>query len=243
MKGLDRWIKLLIVANFVVVATLVGAFVVSSLQRLPAGHPAQAAGSPGPSGSPALMEMGLAHIPTSASCLLCHDSGGSAGLKPVPAIGHPLEGWGRCTVCHTGERLGRTAPGHDGIPENECTNCHKPPPVGPAITQPHSRLQDQKCLDCHGSYAHLPTSMVGRNQDECWLCHKPTASPPPTYPHPANIPQSCRSCHVASQAGNLPIDHALRADSTCLLCHDIKTAADPRGSQAPSPATPATPRP
>jgi hypothetical protein len=179
--------------------------------------------------------MGLAHIPTSSSCLLCHDTGGSAGLKAVPAIGHPVEGWGRCTVCHTGERLGRNAPGHDGIPEAECQSCHKPPPEGPAITQPHSKLQDQQCLDCHGSYAHLPTSMVGRDQDECWLCHKPTASPPPEYPHPASVPLACRSCHVAAEAGNLPIDHALRADSTCLLCHDIKTAANPPASLAPKP--------
>jgi hypothetical protein len=153
-------------------------------------------------------------------------------------VGHPLEGWGRCTVCHTGERLGRNAPGHDGIPEDECLNCHMAPPAGPAITQPHSRLQDQKCLDCHGSYAHLPTSMVGRSQDQCWLCHKPAPVAPPVYPHPADIPQGCRSCHVAADAGNLPIDHALRADSTCLLCHDIKTAANPPSAQPSAPASP-----
>jgi hypothetical protein len=237
VKGMDRLIKLLIVANFVVVAVLVGAFAIYTLQKSPAGHPDQSEATPAPSGSPQLMSMGLAHIPTSSSCLLCHETGGSAGLKPIPAVGHPIEGWGRCAVCHTGERLGRTAPGHDGIPEEECLNCHKVPPDGPPITQPHSRFQDQQCLDCHGSYAHLPTSMVGRNQDECWLCHKPTASPPPEYPHPADNPLACRSCHVAAEAGNLPIDHALRADSTCLLCHDIKTAAHP-----PS-APPATPAP
>jgi hypothetical protein len=241
MNGMDRLIKLLIAANFVVVAVLLCAVVVFTLWRDPAGHPAQAA-ELAPSGSPELMEMGLAHIPTSNSCVLCHESGGSAGLKPVPAVGHPIEGWGRCTVCHTGERLGKNAPGHDGIPEEECLNCHKAPTAGPPITQPHARFQDQQCLDCHGTYAHLPTSMVGRNQDECWLCHKPTTSPPPAYPHPANIPQGCRSCHVASEAGNLPIDHALRSDATCLLCHDIKTAANPpkpSASASPAPASPA----
>ncbi len=243
MKGMDRLIKLLIAANFVVVAVLLGAVVVFSLWRDPAGHPAQAA-ELAPSASPELMEMGLAHIPTSNSCVLCHDSGGSAGLKPVPAVGHPLEGWGRCTVCHTGERLGRNAPGHDGIPEDECLNCHKAPTAGPAITQPHSRLQDQKCLDCHGSYAHLPTSMVGRSQDQCWLCHKPAPVAPPEYPHPADIPQGCRSCHVSADAGNLPIDHALRADSTCLLCHDIKTAANPPSAHpSVDPSAPASPNP
>ena len=37
------------------------------------------------------MQMGLAHIPTSNSCLLCHTNGGDAGLKPIPALGHPVQ--------------------------------------------------------------------------------------------------------------------------------------------------------
>jgi len=243
--SVDRGIRLLIVANLLLVGSMAAVLLFNILGSSVRGHPAQAESSP--SSSQGLMEMGLAHIPTSSSCLLCHETGGTAGLKPVPAIGHPVEGWGRCTVCHTGERLGRNAPGHEGIPEAECQNCHKPPPDGPSITQPHSRLQDQHCLDCHGSYAHLPTSMVGRNQDECWLCHKPAAIAPPEYPHPADEPLSCRSCHVAAEAGNLPIDHALRADTTCLLCHDIKTAANPPASLNPSasgnPPASATPNP
>ena len=69
--------------------------------------------------------MGLAHIPTSNSCLLCHEKGGAADLKPVPAIGHQLEGWTACVTCHTDDSLGRQAPGHAGIAETECLNCHK----------------------------------------------------------------------------------------------------------------------
>ncbi len=233
--NVERAIKALLVLNIVAVALLVTIVLVYSLQSTRPGHPAQAESSPLASASPALMSMGLAHIPTSNSCLLCHETGGEAGLKPIPAIGHPLEGWRRCATCHTDERLGRTAPGHSGIPEEECLNCHKVAPAGPAITQPHSRLQDQQCLDCHGSYAHLPTSMVGRNEDECWLCHKPTELPPPEYPHPANISLSCRSCHQAAQVGGLPIDHALRADSTCLLCHEIKRTTLEPGAPSPSP--------
>ena len=91
---------------------------------------------------------------------------------------------------------------------------------GPAITQAHANL-NQPCLDCHGSVAHLPSSMVGRNQDDCWLCHKPNPSPPPIKPHPDPANLSCRSCHQAANAGALPIDHALRGDDTCVLCHDI----------------------
>jgi hypothetical protein len=220
-RSIDPLIKVLVFANFVIVAILLSAAIVDRMGSEPAGHPAQAA-EVAPA-SPQLMEMGLAHIPTSNSCVLCHDTGGETGLKPVPAIGHPLDGWRQCAVCHTGERLGRTAPGHDGIPADECLNCHKVAPAGPAITQPHSRLQDQQCLDCHGDVAHLPTSMVGRRQDECWLCHKPTALPPPQFDHPDSARSSCKRCHVSSEAGSLPIDHALREDKTCLLCHDIKT--------------------
>jgi hypothetical protein len=210
-------IRALLVANVGLIAVVL--IVVLTAGREAPGHPAQAS----PSGSIDLMSMGLAHIPTSASCLLCHESGGSGGLKPIPAIGHPLEGWRRCVTCHTNETLGRTAPGHQDIPEEECLNCHKLPPEGPAITQPHSRLQDQRCLDCHGTYAHLPTSMVGRNQDECWLCHKPTELPPPEYPHEPGPALGCRECHQSEQTGGLPIDHARRENSTCLLCHDIKS--------------------
>ncbi|TAK02588.1 MAG: hypothetical protein EPO36_01690 [Chloroflexota bacterium] len=221
-------IRALLVANVAVIAVIL-IFVLTSGRDAP-GHPDQAS----PSGSFDLMSMGLAHIPTSASCLLCHESGGSGGLKPVPAIGHPLEGWRRCLTCHTNESLGRRAPGHVGIPEEECLNCHKLPPEGPTITQPHSRLQDQHCLDCHGTFAHLPTSMVGRNQDECWLCHKPAALPPPEYPHEPGTAVGCRECHQSAQTGGLPIDHARRENSTCLLCHDIK-ATGPLPLLTPAP--------
>jgi hypothetical protein len=233
---LSRGIRALVVANIVVVSLLLIAVLYDSLKSTPPGHPAQA--STPASASLELMPMGLAHIPTSNSCLLCHETGGQAGLKPVPALGHPIEGWRQCLVCHTDERLGKTAPGHAGIPQDECLNCHKVAQPGPAITQPHSRLGDQHCLDCHGSVAHLPTSMVGRNEDECWLCHKPTPLPPPQYPHPPSEPLTCRACHQSPEVGGLPIDHALRADSTCLLCHDIK-----RASTAPASPTPGMPAP
>jgi hypothetical protein len=222
---MDRWIRIAVVANLAVAGLLAIVLLGIWFTSLPVGHPAQSEAPP--SASPEeLMPMGLAHIPTSNSCLLCHETGGEAGLKPIPAIGHPLEGWRSCLTCHTNDRLGKTAPGHEGIEQKECLNCHKVAQAGPAITQPHSRLQDQHCLDCHGKVAHLPTSMVGRNEDECWLCHKPTASPPPQKPHP-DVSRSCRDCHSSPEVGALPMDHALRADTTCLLCHDVPAAASP----------------
>ncbi len=229
-------VRLLLFANAVVLVVLLSAVVLDSFGGPRPGHPAQATPTPSASASE-LMAMGLAHIPTSNACVLCHEGGGSANVKVVPAIAHPLEGWRQCLACHTNEKLGRVAPGHDGIAETECLNCHKVAQPGPAITQPHSQLQDQHCLDCHGSYAHLPSSMASRKESTCTLCHKPTPLPPPEYPHSLNQSLGCRDCHKSQEVGNLPIDHALRDDGTCLLCHDIKVASSPR----PSPA--ATSRP
>lgn len=239
---LDRGLRVLIVANFLVVAALALAMVANWMQIT---VPWSATPSLAPSASPSqdVMQMGLAHIPTSNDCLLCHYGGGQGGVKPIPAMRHPLAGWTECLVCHTNEKLGRTAPGHQGIAQTECLNCHKEAPIGPAITQAHANL-NKPCLDCHGSVAHLPTSMVGRDQTECWLCHKPNPQPPPLEPHPDNPNLTCRTCHQASDVGALPIDHALRSDATCVLCHQVGQASPSPSSPSPSsPASQASPSP
>ena len=214
---LDIGLRALVVANFIVVALLAGAMV-ADWAGIIQPHGKTQVDSTSPQPSVELMKMGLAHIPTSEDCLLCHDEGGRGGVKPIPALGHPLAGWSACVTCHTNPELGRKAPGHDGIAETECLNCHKVAQPGPAITQAHAQL-DKPCLDCHGSLAHLPTSMVGRNQKDCSLCHSPQASRPPQKPHPTNPNLSCRACHQAANVGALPITHALYGDSTCVLCH------------------------
>jgi hypothetical protein len=194
-------------------------------------QPAPLVGTPQPTLD--LMPMGNAHIPTTNACLLCHGAAGE--VKLVPAMLHPVEGWRRCTTCHTDENLGRKAPGHEGIPEVECLNCHKVAEAGPAITRPHAAIQDKGCLECHGSFAHLPSSMATAKEDECVLCHKATELPPPEYPHAADNRLACSSCHRSPEAGGLPIDHAQRTDSTCLLCHEIRTV-DPTRTFLPVPS-------
>jgi hypothetical protein len=240
VKGtLELWIRVLIVVNIAALVVLLGVLFLDRLTGPLPGHPEQAlALEQTPSASPDTMQMGLAHIPTSNNCELCHVSGGKGGLKTVPSILHPIEGWRRCVTCHTDESLGRVAPGHEGIAEQECTNCHQVAQTGPAITQPHAALHDQRCLDCHGGVAHLPSSMASARQEDCVLCHKPATLPPPSYPHVAEPPLTCRACHQSSEAGALPIDHALRGDATCLLCHDIKQVAP--AVVPPPPASPAT---
>jgi hypothetical protein len=240
---LHRAVLFVIVANIAVLGLLVVTGILG-LWNTGGTQPAQLI--PSPSASLNLMPMGNAHIPTTNACVLCHGAGGE--VKTIPTILHPVEGWRRCLTCHTDTNLGRLAPGHEGIAEGECLNCHTTGQTGPAITQPHAVLHDQHCLDCHGSVAHLPTTMASSKETDCVLCHKPTTLPPPQYPHPENARLSCRSCHQSAEAGALPIDHALRTDSTCLLCHDIKVAGpitsptastfDQTGLLLPSPGAP-----
>jgi hypothetical protein len=229
-RRLDRSIRLLIVLNIVAVASLLGFVVFDALQSSRLGIPAQL--ETVRPGSSDLVDMGIAHIPTTSSCLLCHETGGSGGLKPIPPLGHDIEGWERCLICHSNESLAKTAPGHEGIPENECLNCHDAAPDGPPITQPHAELGND-CISCHGDTAHLPSTMVGRDPEQCWLCHRPAASPPPERPHPLDAGIGCRTCHQASDVGGLPIDHALRGDDTCVLCHAIDPASPASGVLVP----------
>jgi hypothetical protein len=243
MRRLSRWVRpsgaVVIVSRFAVGLGAAGLLAVAGVVAagmLSSGgsQPAQLTTTPAPTIE--LMPMGNAHIPTTDACLLCHGAAGE--IKTVPAILHPIEGWRRCTVCHTDETLGRTAPGHVGIAEAECLNCHKVAEAGPAITQPHAQLQDQHCLDCHGGVAHLPSSMASTKESDCILCHKPTPLPPPQYPHAADARLACSECHRSPEVGNLPIDHANRTDDECLLCHDIKIGnviTGPGQSALPSP--------
>ena len=232
LKGtLGFWIRVLIAANIAVLVLLLTVLIFDRLNGPLPGHPTQASTA---SASPDLMQMGLAHIPTSNSCELCHVAGGKAGLKLVPTILHPIEGWRRCVTCHDDSSLGRKAPGHDGIAEEECRTCHQPAPAGVAITQPHVALKDQRCLECHGAVAHLPASMASSQEGDCVLCHKPAELPPPSFPHVIDQPLTCRACHQSAEVGGLPIDHALRGDATCLLCHDIKQAPPPTLPPVPS---------
>ena len=231
----DRTLRVLIVLNIAVVAILAGTMVLDWMRVIPARNTAAESLTPEATPAPETMQMGLAHIPTSNSCLLCHEKGGAADLKPIPAIGHQIEGWTACLTCHDDKSLGRKAPGHIGISQSECLNCHKTAQDGPAITQAHADLHEQ-CLDCHGSVAHLPSSMVGRNQDECWLCHKPNTVTPPRKPHPDPENLTCRSCHQAEQVGALPIDHALREENTCKLCHAVGVPSSSAIPASPAPS-------
>lgn len=114
-------------------------------------------------------------MPADADCAGCHViDDGTIGLAPIPAIAHPVDGWRRCTACHSAERLVTPAPGHDGIDSVACLSCHTvETPAGPP--RPHGMDRNQGCLECHETErVHVPESMLDRPDEFCWLCHQAT---------------------------------------------------------------------
>jgi hypothetical protein len=136
-----------------------------------------AAATPSPSAG-TTMAMGRVTIPATADCSACHlTAGGAIGLKPIPVMAHPVQGFTDCTACHNPDGLVKTAPGHSGIHKDDCLVCHKPPTgtagtasVGPM--RPEHMGMTQPCTACHGvdQHAPMPADMVGRG-DNCWICH------------------------------------------------------------------------
>jgi hypothetical protein len=164
-----------------------------------------------------------------SDCAGCHvTEGGTVGLRPVPAIAHPLKGWTECASCHASDRLVDTAPGHTGIHAEDCLTCHQPGDLPAPLSRPHRELQNGACLDCHGPTAPLPTDMAHRGESVCWLCHRLPEEQPPKPGHQVLTDQTdCLSCHVAGKVGELPVDHVDRASTECLLCHATPAEAQP----------------
>ncbi len=176
-------------------------------------------------------------LPETADCSACHvTSAGIVGTRPIPPMGHPLQGWTECTACHAPAGLVKTAPGHSGIHASECLICHQPGNAPPPLSRPHRELQNTNCLSCHGSKAPLPADMAHRSQSVCWLCHRLPTEQPPLPAHPTLTGETdCLTCHVAGKVGALPADHASRTASECLLCHQIPVD---RRTEDPKPSVP-----
>lgn len=225
----------LVLANLLTLVLVVGGFVlIVALPDLLA-RADGAPSSPTPSASPEFMSW--FGMPLEAECAGCHvTNAGAVGLRPVPAIAHPLEGWSACNECHASDRLVATAPGHSGLHAPDCVLCHQPGELPAPLSRPHRELQNQDCLACHGSTASLPSDMAHRTQAVCWLCHRQPEQPPPEPRHEVFAAQSdCLTCHVVGSVGALPADHLARGGAECLLCH----APRPSPSAPPSPSGPA----
>lgn len=218
-------LMLAVVVATIAVPELQRAGVLASTAAVPSGRDPDA--SPDPN---AEIDMGGAAVPANADCAGCHETPTGVGLRPRPVMGHPLEGWGKCTDCHAPARLVDTAPGHRGIHATECTVCHTPGDLPTPLSRPHRENQNVACLSCHGTAtAPLPADMSHRKEVTCWLCHRlPTVEPP--VPAHATAPgeADCRDCHKpGGRAEAVPADHLDRASSLCLSCHEVLLGPGP----------------
>jgi hypothetical protein len=174
--------------------------------------------------------MGGAILPNGAQCAGCHQTAtGGIGLREIPDIAHPVEGWSKCTSCHATARLVDTAPGHSGIHASECAVCHKTGDLPAPLSRPHRVNENVACLDCHGSTAPLPSDMTHRAEAVCWLCHRLPTIEPPVPAHATAVGETdCLTCHTSGRsAGKLPADHVERPASLCLSCHEVTLGAAP----------------
>jgi len=198
--------------------------------------------SPAPSSTSRSVVMSWLELPTDADCTACHlTEQGGVGVRAVPALAHPLNGWTNCTACHANDRLVATAPGHGGLHGSDCLICHQPAQLPAPLSRPHRELQNQDCLECHGTTVPLPADMAHRTESVCWLCHRVANEEPPVPAHAIVAGQTdCLSCHVAGEVAPLPEGHATRSAAECLLCHGPQpgTSLPPAGPTTPQPSSP-----
>jgi Cytochrome c7 and related cytochrome c len=190
LDGPAYWLTVGVLSAAVIgMGVVVGATIV--LPELSAPVPVAADPSPSPSAAvvaPSASARMVVTLPANADCSACHLTEGQIGLRDIPTMAHPVEGWTDCTACHANDRLVKTAPGHTGIHKDQCLACHKPPSptASSALPRPHHVVTGTACITCHGSKAPLPTDMAGRTN--CWICHPDASSaelfgtPAPTAP-------------------------------------------------------------
>jgi hypothetical protein len=187
-RGLNAAIALVFLA---VIAAAVGLAVVVQhdlrFEDLVAGIAPQPSASPSPTPEPTGQMTGNGVLITdTSSCAGCHSTTDGSMVKPIPVLGHPLEGWRNCTACHAPQSLVAVAPGHATLTQDQCLSCHKPRDAAnttAVVPRPHHVFPGQQCTSCHGpnKQAPLPDEMSGRTA--CWLCHHeqtPGESPAPT---------------------------------------------------------------
>ena len=150
-----------------------------------------------------------------------------------------------------------------------------PPPVAPRSdpnappkTIPHPIGGNPDCQICHAQASKVrpyPASHVGRTNDVCLACHKPTipvasttpapstnatgsqsaAGGPPSVPHDTAGRTQCLGCHGSGAAGvpQVPQFHkdANLGNDKCLTCHKSSVVAQP--TAVPTKAATTEPQP
>lgn len=192
---------LVLLAGILVMGGFVVAVAIPGMLGGSSGGTAAMSPSPSPSATSAmaLTPIGIA-MPPGTDCAACHYSAtGGVEVKPIPYLGHPLQGFEDCTACHNPTGLVKTAPGHSGLHANECLICHQENPNLTSMSQIPMRpehMTGEACTDCHNPSQHgpLPSNMANRG-DNCWICHNG-----PEFQYLFNSPSPGAS--QAAQAGS-----------------------------------------
>jgi nitrate/TMAO reductase-like tetraheme cytochrome c subunit len=132
-----------------------------------------------------------AATPTAASG---DDEAEQTGPRAIP---HELAGRDNCLTCHDPDGGFQPAPAdHTGRTVDTCLTCHQPAPASSATPEatppsasgddsdeqtgppaiPHELTGRDNCLLCHdpnGGVKPAPQDHIGREVDQCQMCHKP----------------------------------------------------------------------
>jgi hypothetical protein len=184
------------------------------------------------------------HIPTSASCDVCHRM--TAWLPLITPYSHSGIAAGTCTTCHVSTYAQMEYKLATHIPTTaSCEVCHRVTAWIPLITPySHSGLASGSCLNCHVSsftnidykpVVHIPTPRAAYCDD----CHRMTASTwlpvIKPYSHTAVVAGSCSTCHIAPYTGitlidsnHIPTSSVTSAWASCDACHNTTTFANYR---------------
>lgn len=176
------------------------------------------------------------HIPTTASCDVCHRT--TAWLPLITPYSHSGVAAGTCASCHIASYAQMEYKPLNHIPTTaSCDACHRTTAWTPLITPySHSGIAAGTCLSCHlASYAlmeyksatHIPTSA------SCEVCHAMTASAfkPARMNHNGTNGQ-CATCHNGSYTGanalgvdanHIPTTAVSASWASCDACHKSTT--------------------
>lgn len=170
------------------------------------------------------------HIPTSASCDLCH----TITAWTPSTFTHAVIDTSRCVTCHLNSSpstIRATSKPATHIDSTvECGSCHISTGPGlsawfrPNIRMDHSQtnLATQRCDSCHtpGRFTakglnHVPTT------EDCGLCHSTAKWVPAAVDH-TNIVDNCISCHNGTDASGQAGKHlqGLTTSTVCQACHN-----------------------
>ena len=98
--------------------------------------------------------------------------------------------------------------------------------VGPTLAQPptpHGVIEGDDCLSCHeagvADALRLSRDHMGRNNEDCGICHEPSGAFADDMPHPVVGREDCLACHSLGIGTILARSHLDRTNDQCELCH------------------------